>query len=449
MRNDGPTAGRTADPGIRDLYSISSRWQAWLDVEAALARAQADIGMIPAEAAEIITAKAKLDLMDRDRIDDGFARTAHPLVPLVWELSRLVGEKHGGWVHWGATTQNIMESGDLLVIGKVHGVIRKQIAQLLEALADLAEKGAAMPMAGRTHGQHAVPITFGYKVATWIDQLIRHLDRMDEAKPRLFCAVMGGAAGTFASFGKEGRLVQTKLAEQLGMGEVTNPSRAIIDTLAENVALMGLLGATGSRIGREVYELMKTEFGEIEEPVPPGTVGSSTMPQKRNPKLAQDVVALAAEVRASVPLALEAMQTEHEADQTTSLMMQTAEEQASIAIGDMLARLVEIMQGLTLHPDRMRRNLDISGGLIMAEAVMLELGKTIGRQHAHDVVYDAAQDTVIKNKPFIELLIADSRVNQHLSESEIRELIEPEKYTGLCADMSREAAARARQRIAG
>src|SRR5690606_11165400 len=120
-----------------------------------------------------------------------------------------------------------------------------------------------MPMAGRTHGQHAVPITFGYKVATWIDQLIRHLDRMDEAKPRLFCAVLGGAAGTFASFGKEGRLVQSKLAEQLGMGEVTNPSRAIIDTLAENVALMGLLGATGSRIGREVYELMKTELGEI------------------------------------------------------------------------------------------------------------------------------------------------------------------------------------------
>ena len=175
---------------------------------------------------------------------------------------------------------------------------------------------------------------------------------------------------------------------------MTVPSRALGDHLAENICLLGLLAATCGKIGREVYTLMKTEFGEVEEPVPPGTVGSSTMPQKRNPKLCQDIIAAGAEVRAMVPLALEAMQTEHEADRTTSLMMDSAEARACIETGDMLARLGEVMRGLRLDPARMRRNLDLGGGLIMAEAVMLELGAAIGRQHAHDVVYDAAQAAV-------------------------------------------------------
>src|SRR5437870_952380 len=195
---------------------------------------------------------------------------------------------------------------------------------------------------------------------------------------------------------------------------MTVPSRTIGDHLAENICLFGLLAATSAKIAREIYTLMKTEFGEVEEPVPPGTVGSSTMPQKRNPKLCQDIIAAAAEVRASVPLALEAMQTEHEADRTTSLIMEAAEARAAIALGDALSRLVEVLRGLRLAPERMRRNLDLGGGLIMAEAVMLDLGKTIGRQHAHDVVYDAAQAAAVEGKPFAELLAADQRVSAHL-----------------------------------
>src|ERR1700738_4676942 len=154
-----PTATRVADPGIRALYRIENRWQAWLDVEAALAEAQGELGIIPAEAAQAIAAAARYDLLDRTRIDEGFARTGHTIVPLVWELSRVVGETHGGWVHWGATTQNITQTGDLLVLRQAHGVILRLIAEALRAAADLAEKGADMPIAGRTHGQHAVPAT--------------------------------------------------------------------------------------------------------------------------------------------------------------------------------------------------------------------------------------------------------------------------------------------------
>jgi adenylosuccinate lyase len=183
MSDELPTAARVADPGIRALYRQENRWQAWLDVEVALARAQAELGIIPKEAAEAIARAARLELLDRKRIDEGFARTGHTIVPLVWELARVVGEPHGGWVHWGATTQNITQTGDLLVLRQAHHIFLKLIADALLAAADLAERGADLPIAGRTHGQHAVPATFGYKPAVWIDELIRHVERFRQAAP--------------------------------------------------------------------------------------------------------------------------------------------------------------------------------------------------------------------------------------------------------------------------
>jgi len=444
MSDELPTAARVSDPGIRALYLLENRWQAWLDVEAALAMAQAELGIIPQPAADAIARAARLELLDRPRIDAGFARTGHTIVPLVWELSRVVGEPHGGWVHWGATTQNITQTGDLVVLRQAHRIFLQLIAGALEAMADLAERGADMPIAGRTHGQHAVPATFGYKPAVWIDETIRHVERLRQLAPRLFVAMLGGGAGTFASLGAQGPAVQGGIARRLGMRPMTVPARTIGDHLAENVCMLGLLAATCGKIAREIYTLMKTEYGEVEEPVPPGTVGSSTMPQKRNPKLCQDIIAAAAEVRAAVPLALEAMQTEHEADRTTSLIMEAAAARACVATGDMLARLVEVLNGLQLDPARMRKNLDLGGGLIMAEAVMLDLGAAIGRQHAHDVVYDAAQAAFVEGRAFGTVLAEDPRVTAYLHSKAIEKLLDPTAYTGLCAEMARDAAVRAR-----
>src|SRR6516165_2086102 len=439
-----PTATRVADPGLRALYRLENRWQAWLDVEVALAKAQAELGIIPNDAAVAIARAARLELLDRARIDEGLARTGHTLVPLVWELSRVVGEPHGGWVHWGATTQNITQTGDLLVLRAAHHIFLRLIAGALTALADLAERSADMPIAGRTHGQHAVSATFGYKLAVWIDELLRHVERLQQAAPRLFVAMLGGGAGTFASLGRQGPLVQAGVGRHLGMGSMKVPSRTLADHLAENICILAMLAASCGKIGREIYTLMKTEFGEVEEPVPAGTVGSSTMPQKRNPKLCQDIIALAAEVRSLVPLALEAMQTEHEADRTTSLMMDAAEARAAIATGDLLTRLGEVLRGLRLAPERMRSNLDLGGGLIMAEAVMLQLGGALGRQRAHDVVYDAAQAAFVEGRPFGALLAEDPRVTAHLDKKAIEKLLDPTAYTGLCAEMARDAASRAR-----
>jgi adenylosuccinate lyase len=257
--------------------------------------------------------------------------------------------------------------------------------------------------------------------------------------------MLGGAAGTLASLGELGLATQEKMGERLGMGAMAVPARTIGDHQAEYVTILGLLAATCSKMGREVYTLMKQEFGEVEEPVPKGTVGSSTMPQKRNPRLSQDIVAGAAQLRALVPLALEAAQTEHEADRTTTVMMNRAVSNGCELTGDILQRLIVLFEGLQVFPERMRRNLDLSGGLIMAEAIMLELGAQIGRQRAHDAVYDASQASVIEGRPFRELLAEEKEVSTRLTAEQIEALLDPARYSGLCQKLAETGAARARR----
>ena len=221
MDEDTPKGARLPDAGIRALYTLENRWQAWLDVEAALARAQADLGIVPKDCADRIAACAKLSLLDRARIDEADKRTGHTIVPLVWELSRICGEPAGGWVHWGATTQNIVQTGDLLVLRQAHRIFIELILKTLNAMADLAERSADMVLPARTHGQHAVPATFGFKVAVWIDEFLRHLERFRQLEPRVFVAMLGGAAGTYASLGAQGPAVQAGIAKYLDMVPMT------------------------------------------------------------------------------------------------------------------------------------------------------------------------------------------------------------------------------------
>ncbi len=439
------TAFRAKDPGIRALFSEESRLKSWLDVEVALAQAQAELGVIPKDAAAEITRKADLSNIDLDAVRAGQARTEHQLVPLIWELDRVCDGDAGGYIHWGATTQNITQTGQLLVLKRAHNIFLGQLATLLRALADLADRTGDALLPGRTHGQHAVPATFGFKVAVWIDELCRHVERLRGCEEQVFVAMLGGAAGTLASLGELGLATQEKMGERLGMGAMAVPARTIGDHQAEYVTILGLLAATCSKMGREVYTLMKQEFGEVEEPVPKGTVGSSTMPQKRNPRLSQDIVAGAAQLRALVPLALEAAQTEHEADRTTTVMMNRAVSNGCELTGDILQRLIVLFEGLQVFPERMRRNLDLSGGLIMAEAIMLELGAQIGRQRAHDAVYDASQASVIEGRPFRELLAEEKEVSTRLTAEQIEALLDPARYSGLCQKLAETGAARARR----
>ncbi|MBT3369161.1 MAG: adenylosuccinate lyase family protein [Rhodospirillaceae bacterium] len=445
MQQGNPTSLRVPDPGVADLLAQDARWQAWLDVEAALAKAEAELQMIPGPAAEEIVRKCDLSLFDRARLTEGFQRTGHSLVPLIWELSRLCDGDAGNYVHWGATTQNITQTGDLLQLRKVHRVFLRQIGAILAALADLAERSKDMALPGRTHGQHAVPATYGLKAAVWIDEFARNVERLEQSEPRVFQAMLGGAAGTVASFGDRGLEVQARMAAHLEMPPMAVPARNIMDHLAEHIMALALLAASCGKFANEIYTGMKQEFGEVEEPFTAGTVGSSTMPQKRNPFISQDIMAYTAQIRTMVPLALEAVMTEHEANRQTSLMMRQAQNQVCVLMGDTLERVRILAEGLVLKPERMRANLDLTEGLIMAEPIMLALGEYVGRQEAHDIVYDAAQAVAVGGESFSDLLGADPRFNAYLSESQMREMLDPTRYTGLCSQMAQTQADRARK----
>ncbi|AGZ41106.1 class-II fumarase/aspartase family protein [Actinoplanes friuliensis] len=432
------------DGAIADLFGITARRQRYLDVEAALARAQGALGIIPADAADRISASAQLSLMDDERIDAGQARTGHTLVPLIEELDRVAGDPYGGYVHWGATTQNIQQTGDVLMLRDAHGMIVELLRQILLELSELGERTAGLVMPARTHWQHAVPMTFGLKVAAWSDVLIRHLERLGECRPRLLTCMVGGAAGTFGSLGAPGRQVQALVAADLGLTEMPVPARNITDHFAELVSVLGMLAATCSGLADEVSRLMAEEFGEVSEGIPAGDVGSSTMPQKRNPKISQGIVSDAAQVRALVPLALDAMMQSHEVDGARSAMMDRAVEGACRLSYAMLTGVHDLLAGLEIFPDRMAHNLTLTNGLINAENVMMHLAPRLGRQQAHGVVRDAAARAGSGETTFLAALTADPRVTEVCRPAEVAQLLDPSTYVGLSEELARETSARAR-----
>jgi len=430
---------------VSTLFSREQLFQAYLDVEAALARAQAKQNIIPEAAAHTISQMAQISNLNMDNINQSLDKTGHPLVPLIWELDRVCGPDAGGYIHWGATTQNITQTGKLLLVKQFHQLFLEKILKLLSVLSELALNTKHYALPGRTHGQHAVPATFGYKVAVWIDEIIRHYYRFKNCEDRVFVTMLGGGAGTMASVGMEGLETQKLMAEELGFTSMSMPARTIGDHLTEYILNLAMFAATSSKMAREIYTLMKQEFGEVEEPVPDGAVGSSTMPQKRNPRNSQDIVAWAAELRTMVPMSLEAMQTEHEADKTTSMMINVAIDRSCELADKIVSSSIDIFTDLKVFPDRMRKNLDLSGGLIMSEQIMLELGKKLGRQRAHDVVYDAAQHSAKTGVDFISALNEQAEITQNFKSDEIKSMLDPEEYLGLCVYFAEYFAAEAKK----
>jgi 3-carboxy-cis,cis-muconate cycloisomerase len=427
------------------VFSSERRWQRVLDVEAALALAESELGVIPPEAGLAIAGSAHVGKVDLERVRQGVAESSHPLMALIVELAEVVGEPYGGWVHWGATTQNITQTADVLGLGEAYRILTRLMASVFEAAANLGDRGVGMVMAGRTHGQQAVPITFGFKVAAWIDQLLRHQERLDQLRDRLLVAMMGGAAGTFASLGAIGPRVQASVAERLGLGSMPVPARSIADPFAELVCVLAMLASTVGAIAGEIFTLMESEFGEVAESAPPSVIGSSTMPHKHNPQLCQDMITQSAQIRALVPLALEGMAQGHEADAARGDMTQDAVTRACMLTADQLSRLQMVLGGLQLDAGRMRSNLTLTRGMISSEAVMLALGGVIGRQSAHDVVRDAADAARATGRHLAEALAVDPRVYRHLDEATLHRLLDPYAHTGLSDRIAQESVARARR----
>ena len=417
---------------MRDIFDDRTTVQKWLDVEVALARAEAELEVIPAAAAEEIAGIGDAAEYDLAAMKAEMDRTSHPIVPLVRAMEAKCGGEAGGYIHWGATTQDIMDTGQVLQIKDAWAVIAGDLATLEAQLADLARAHRDTPMAGRTHGQQAQPVTFGYKVAIWLDEVRRHRTRMTEAGGRVFTGQFSGAVGPMAAIGEAGPAVQARMMELLGLGVPNISWHVARDTMAKVAALLAMIAGTMGKIAHEVFLMSKTELAELEEPFPPGKVGSSTMPHKRNPAICEGVVALARAARYCVPPALENLVAENERDKIGLQAEREYMARLHAHTHAAVKKMVVLTGGLTVKADNMRRNLDATRGLMLSEAVMMALAPVIGRQDAHEIVYQAAQAAAVDGRHMKDALLAVPEIADKLSAAEIDAILDPAAYTGLC-----------------
>ncbi|MGA0034011.1 MAG: class-II fumarase/aspartase family protein, partial [Burkholderiales bacterium] len=433
------------DPAeIRALFSRRSLWQSWLDVEAALAAVQGELGMIPQAAAAEIRSKANLVAIDERALAADIELTRAPILSLARALGEACAEDAGGYVHWGATTQNVLQTGRTLLMRRAHDAFMARLGGLLDRLAELAESSADTLTAGRTNYRHALPITFGFKVAGWIDELLRHRDRLTAAEPRVFLALWGGAIGAMHAFGEHGPEINRRLSQRLGLHPMRVPSRAGTDHVAEYVMLLALFSATCSKIARDFYALMADEYGEVREQLGADAVGSSTMPHKINSKVAVQVIAVAARLRSQVPLALEAMQPSHEGDAANNQMLYELMDGICPMAYELAAGMDSLLECIRLDPQRMRSNLGLSAGFIAAENAMMVLAPAIGRNRAHDLLHHAIDAAADDSKPLADILLEDAEVRTAVSREALEAALDPARYTGRSAVMAREMAAVAR-----
>ncbi len=429
--------------GMRDLYSQRSIYQAWLDIEAAVALSQAEIGMIPEDAAKTIAATCELDKLDIDRVEKEFASVRHPLVPLLNELVRQCGDYAGKYVHWGLATQNIQQTGTMYLAQRGHRVMLDVLTEIISHLGHFAIKHADAGMAGRTHGQHAVPITMGFKVSIWIDELLQAYERLRQCEHRVFTAMMGGAVGSFSAIGPEGPEMQKRVAKRLGMYEMALPSRTNRTHMCEYIQILALTASTFHKISEEVAQGSSAEFGELFEVFTTGMVGSSTMPQKVNPKLAMGLLSNCQKLYALSSMILNTAHRPFEGDAYANVIYDNGcAEAIEVAIG-IFIRAEALVKGLRADPERMLHNLGLSNGLIFAEGIMMSLAQKVGKHDAHDIVYEAAMEARHEGKSFFQLL-ANSEHRSVLFEDGEGDLhLKREHQFGLAAEMARDFGAKA------
>ena len=413
-----------------DIFNDHARVQAWFDVEVALAKAQGQLGVIPEEAAQEISQKAVVENVDVSEIGQGISATAHPIVPAIRALEDICDNGAGDYIHYGATTQDIMDTGLVLQIKKSWPIILRDLTGIQDALIKLAKKHRSTPMVGRTHGQQALPLTFGYKCAVWVDEIGRQISRFKEAEARVLSGNITGAVGTMAAFGPKGREIQKIALDHLNLTVPNICWHSSRDRICELANLMTHISGSLGKIAREIYALQQVEFGELAEPHHHGKVGSSTMPHKRNPAVVELAIGLSRLIRAQQVAITDAAFQEHERYSALLRIELAAVPEMMIYSGALLSKMRTVLEKLEVYPKRMRSNLDMLGGLLLSEKVMLALGEKIGKQTAHEVVYEIAMDSFEKEIPFKDALNGDKRVSNNLSSQEIGLLLDPVAYIG-------------------
>jgi 3-carboxy-cis,cis-muconate cycloisomerase len=427
---DGPILGTLyGSDKMRALFDEQAYFQRMLDVEAALARVQARLGIIPADAADAINAAAKIENLSTADLAASARNVGYPVVGLVAGLSKAAG-KAGAWTHWGATTQDIMDTATVLQVRDGLNLIEGELRAILTALTEQAERHRDTVMAGRTHLQQALPVTFGLKCAIWAMPFIAHLERLTQLRPRVELVEFSGAAGTLASLGDQGIPVMQALAAELGLGAPLAPWHVARDGLAEAVSFLGLISGTMAKLATDIILLAQTEIGEVAEPYVAGRGQSSTMPQKRNPIASEYILAATRMVHALVPAMLGAMAQDHERGTGPWQAEALALPQAFVLTHGALQHTRAIAEGLVVDPARMRANLDITHGLIVSESVMMGLAPVLGRGEAHHVVKHACDAALAENIPLADALQRDQAVSSRLDRAAIEKLIDPARYLG-------------------
>jgi 3-carboxy-cis,cis-muconate cycloisomerase len=421
-------------PAMRAVWSDEALVARYVEVEVALAKAEARVGLIPADAAKEIAAKADASKLDLGKLKAETDIVGYPIIGIVHQMAKQCGEA-GRYVHWGATTQDIMDSATVLQLRAALDIIDDELHAVARALESLAAKHRDTVMAGRTHMQHALPVTFGYKAAVWLSSVRRDKQRLAELRKRLLVVQFSGAAGTLASLGGDGLKVQAALAEELGLAQPDITWHAARDAIAEVGSALAILAGGLAKIATDVMLMMQTEVAEAFEPFVKGRGGSSTMPQKRNPISCEMILAIAKAVRSDAGLLLDAMAADHERATGPWHLEWIALPRAFIGTAGALYQARFMLEGLIVDGDRMRRNLDITGGLIVAEAAMMALAPHTGRGAAHDIVYDCCREALSNGTTLLTQLEKRADVTQHLDRAALARVVDPAQYLGTAREM--------------
>jgi len=425
---------------LRSIFSRGARLSRALRVEGALALAEADEGMIPRADAEAIAQASQSGAVTVEEVDALERETRHDVMAITRALARASGAA-GRWVHYGATSADITETALALELVDSVTILRRDLTDLVRELLTLARRHRATPQLGRTHGQQAVPISFGYKMAVAASEFERHRRRLDELRPRLAVGKMAGAVGTGAGFGEKGEAIEANVMKRLGLTAADAPIQLVMrDGLAEFTNWLALVASSAERLSTEVRNLQRTEIGEVAEPFDDRRqVGSSTMAQKRNPIVAENITSLARLVRALALVPLENMVQWHERDLANSANERIVIPHAIVLLDDILSKLTELARGLDVRAGRMEENLKAGRGAEMTESLMLALtSRGLPRAESHELLrrltHGASSD-----RPLAELARGDSTVQRLLTPQEIDTILDPKSYV--------EAAARKTDRV--
>ena len=413
----------------RELFDDAGRTRMWLDVIAALAAEQNELGLIPAAAAREIAERAAQPV-DLEAVGEETRRSGHSTLGLIRVLQRDLGDAGQEWVYYGATVQDVSDTWTGLVMQRMLAIAERDLGTIEASLVALARRHRDTIMLGRTHGQPGLPITFGFKASVWVAEIRRHRERIAQARPRLAVGQLAGAVGTLSAWGEQGLELQRRVLERLGLGVPEMTWLTARDRVAELVGLLALITGTLAKIGNEVYNLQRPEIGELSEAAGESVVGSITMPQKRNPERSEHLGSLARVVRAAAGLALEGTVAEHERDGAAWKTEWALLPQACGAAAAALALGAELAAGLEVDERRTRENVDAQRGYVLAEPVMLALGEQIGPRRAHELVHAAAQRGHEQGIPLREALTADPEIARRLEPARLDALLRPQAALG-------------------